>query len=279
MEADFSGGKGLAAITSLLKLTSCEKALPQQVVAAVFERCLNQEAPKSVRQLAYSLVRTLPPSHDDSWDGVLQAVIQEMGMGEFNDADLMISSLGCLAALPTSQILQFYSAPSEVESRVNSCLQHDKACVRKVALRVIGQVNLQVWIELDDLGYKRWTFESMEEGQLLRQNVKGATQDVWKMIANCCEDEDPSISGSAAQAIQQVYVEEQRSLSNRNSLRALIRYLQRILLPRFRRLRVRFHSVWTGAKHGNQQGNATAFLSLLTSLALASLPKVSVCND
>jgi hypothetical protein len=275
---DFEAGKGLASLTSLLKLASCETTLPQRVVAAVFERCLNPEASKPVRQLAYSLVRTLPPSHGDSWDAVLQAVIQEMGMGEYNDADLMISCLGCLAALPIPQILQFYSAPSEVEGRVNSCLQHDKACVRKVALRVIGQVNLQVWIELDDLGYKTWTFESMEEGQLLRQNVKGATQDVWKMIANCCEDEDPSISGSAAQAIQQVYVEEQRSLSNRKSLRALIRFLQRILLPRFRRLRVRFHSVWTrSAKNGNQQANSTAFLSLLTSLALASLPKVRIC--
>ena len=109
----------------------------------------------------------------------------------------------------------------------------------------------------------------------MQQNVKGATQDVWKMIASCCEDDDPSISGCAAQAIQQVYAEERRSPSNRQSLHALIRYLQRILLPRFRRLRFRFQSVWISAKNGDHQANATAFLSLLTSLAVASLPKVS----
>eukprot|EP00935_MAST-01C_sp_MAST-1C-sp1_P001645 g1645.t1 len=275
MLSDSAGGIRPEGLASLLKFVSSEAALPQRDVAIVFDRCLNQEAPKPVRLLAYSLVRTLPPSHVDSWDRVLQAVIQEMGMGDLNDADLMIACLGCLAALPIAQVLRFYSVPSEVESRVNSVLsEHAKTEVRRSGLKVFGAVNLRVWAELDDLGYKTWTFESMEEQQLLRQNVKGATQDVWKMIASCCEDDDPSISGCAAQAIQQVYAEERRSPSNRQSLHALIRYLQRILLPRFRRLRFRFQSVWISAKNGDQQANATAFLCLLTSLAVASLPKV-----
>lgn len=80
---------------------------------------LQTEANGAVRQLAYALLRLLPPTpaHYDSWTRVVQTISSELGMGTMHNADEMGAALHCLAGVPTRNLLNLYSEPSDIEGK------------------------------------------------------------------------------------------------------------------------------------------------------------------